>query len=81
MLQRGDIWKALEGPLLTMGPSSIRFVFPCSYCAMLLSVFFLLVFADTQLDRSQESDRGRVFEINLNGQALEQVPDLKEVGL
>lgn len=45
------------------------------------SVFFLMVFADTQLDRCQESDRGRVFEINLNGQALEQVPDLKEVGL
>lgn len=47
----------------------------------LLSVFFLFVFADTQLDRCQESDRGRVFEINLNGQALVQVPDLKEVGL
>ena len=45
------------------------------------SVFFLLVFVNTQLDRCQESDRGRVFEINLNGQALEQVPDLKEVGL
>ena len=47
----------------------------------LLLSSFLLVFANTQLDRCQESDRGRVFEINLNGQALVQVPDLKEVGL
>lgn len=30
------------------------------------------------LDRCQEGDCGRVFEVNLNGQALEQVPDLKE---
>lgn len=35
---------------------------------------------NTQLDRCQEGDSGRVFEINLNGQALEQVPNLKEVG-
>ena len=45
------------------------------------SVFFLLVFVNTQLDRCQEGDCGRVFEVNLNGQALEQVPDLKEVGI
>ncbi|XP_068675137.1 protein phosphatase 1 regulatory subunit 7-like [Montipora foliosa] len=30
------------------------------------------------LDRCKESDHGRVFEINLNGQALKQVPNLKE---
>lgn len=30
------------------------------------------------LDRCRESDCGRVFEINLNGQALEQLPNLKE---
>ncbi|KAL9957421.1 hypothetical protein ACROYT_G039054 [Oculina patagonica] len=30
------------------------------------------------LERCQEGDFGRVFEINLNGQALEQVPNLKE---
>lgn len=36
-------------------------------------------FMHTQLERCQEGDCGRVFEINLNGQALEQVPNLKEV--
>ncbi|KAK2571724.1 Protein phosphatase 1 regulatory subunit 7 [Acropora cervicornis] len=30
------------------------------------------------LDRCRESDCGRVFEINLNGQALKQLPNLKE---
>lgn len=38
-------------------------------------------FMRTQLERCQEGDCGRVFEINLNGQALEQVPNLKEVSL
>ena len=33
----------------------------------------------TQLERCQEVDSGRVFEINLNRQSLEQVPSLKEV--
>ena len=34
---------------------------------------------NTQLDRCQEVNSGKVFEINLNGQSLEQVPSLKEV--
>ena len=49
--------------------------------AFIASVLSLLVFMNMQLDRCQEGDCGRVFEINLNGQALEHVPDLKEVGL
>lgn len=44
-----------------------------------MSGSFVLLFLNSQLDRCQENDCGSVYEINLNGQALEKVPNLKEV--
>ena len=42
-------------------------------------IHFSILFHNFQLDRCNETDCRQVFEINLNGQALEQIPSLKEV--